>query len=80
MINEYLKDQIEMIEDQCGELTNKEKKDIIVTFVNKYTKLADAAGIKVELILNNNELLFELDQYMEYDFEAAKEILLERLN
>ena len=80
MINEYLKDQIEMIEDQCGELTNSEKKDIIVAFLDKFTKLADAVGVNVELILNNNELLFELDQYMEYDFEEAKEILLERLN
>ena len=79
MKNEFLNDQIEEIEDMCGTLTTEEKNKLTNEFMNKYQKLADAVNMKIEKIINNYELMFELNQWIDYDFETAKKIAVSSL-
>ena len=74
MNNKFFNDQIEEIEDLCGTLTVEDKHRLEKEFISKYQKLADAVGMKLEEIINNYELMFELNQWIDYDFEAAMEI------
>lgn len=74
MENEFLNDQFEEIEELYGTLSADEKARIEKEFISKYQKLADAVDMKIEEIINNYELMFELNQWIDYDFETAKKI------
>jgi len=76
MKNEFFNDQIAEIEDLCGTLTVEEKAKLEKEFIAKYSKLAEATGVAVDTIINNYELMFELNQWIDYDFETAKKIVV----
>lgn len=74
MKNEFFNDQISEIEDVCGTLSTAEKEMIEKEFITKYQRLADEVGVELETIINNYELMFELNQWIDYDFETAVKI------
>lgn len=53
MVNEFLNEQIEMIEELCGDLTDVEKEELKNRFFNNFQKIADEFHVDVKLIYEN---------------------------
>ena len=76
MINEYLNDKIEMTEEICGTLTASEKQEIKNDLFQKFNNFAGKIGVNVEEILSDIDIVAELDELIDYDFETAKNAVL----
>ena len=76
---QYIQDTIEQIEEICGKQTQADKNKIKNNIIKKYTKLAEDINHDASEILNNQELLFEVSQYIDYDYETAKKIALNHI-
>lgn len=80
MINEYIENKIELTEEIMGRnLTVWEKNDIKTSFIECFKQFADKIGVDVTLIFDDIDLIAELDELIEYDFDIAKNTALKRL-
>ncbi|MBQ6220059.1 MAG: hypothetical protein IJH63_00180 [Methanobrevibacter sp.] len=73
-INEFLNEQIEMVEELCGELTTIEKENLKNDFFRKFENIASELHVDVDLILDDFDLMIPIYE-SDFDMEVAVEVI-----
>lgn len=73
-INEFLNEQIEVVEELCGELTDYEKENLKKDFYNKFEKIAKELHVDVNLIYNDFDIMISIFE-SDFDIKTATTII-----
>ena len=76
MVTEFLDEQIEMVEELCGDLTADEKEALKNDFFNKFQKIADEFHVDVNLIYENFHSVMIPIYESDFDSNVAAEVIL----
>ena len=73
-INEFLDEQIEVVEELCGDLTDAEKEELRNDFFNKFEKIAEELHVDVNLILNDFDVMIPIYE-SDFDINVAASVI-----
>ena len=73
-ITEFLNEQIEMVEELCGELTAAEKEELKNDFFNRFGEIANELHVDVNLILNDFDIMVPIYE-SDYDINVAAAVI-----
>ncbi|MBQ2652622.1 MAG: hypothetical protein IJF83_03625 [Methanobrevibacter sp.] len=73
-INEFLNEQIEMVEELCGELTDADKEALKNDFFKKFENIASELHVDVNLILNDFDLMIPIYE-SDFDINTAVAVI-----
>ena len=76
MVIEFLDEQIEMVEELCGDLTADEKEALKNRFFKSFEKIADEFHIDVNLIYENFHSVLIPIYESDFDSNVAAEVIL----
>lgn len=74
MVIEFLNEQIEMVEELCGDLTNSEKEELKNDFFNKFEKIASELNVDVNLIYNDFDIMIPIYE-SDFDMSVAAAVI-----
>ena len=77
MVIKFLDEQIENVEELCGDLTDDEKENLKKDFFNKFQKIADEFHIDVNLIYKNFHTVMIPIYESDFDSNVAAKVILE---
>lgn len=78
-INEFLNEQIEVVEELCGELTNTEKEKLKKEFFQKFEKIAEKFNIDVNLIYDDFDIMIPIYE-SDFDIKIAADVIANNLS
>ena len=73
-ITEFLNEQIEMVEELCGELTATEKEELKNDFFKRFGEIANELHVDVNLILNDFDIMVPIYE-SDYDINVAAAVI-----
>jgi len=76
MVIEFLNEQIEMVEELCGDLTASEKEVLKNDFFKKFEKIANEFHVDVNLIYENFHTVMIPIYESDFDSNVAAEVIL----
>ena len=76
VVNDFLNEQIEVVEELCGDLTNAEKEDLKNDFFKKCEKIASEFHVDVNLIYENFHSVMIPIYESDFDSNVAAEVIL----
>lgn len=76
MVTEFLDEQIENVEELCGDLTEAEKEELKNRFFNNFQKIADEFHVDVNLIYENFHTVMIPIYESDFDSNVAAEVIL----
>ena len=76
MVIKFLDEQIEMVEELCGDLTASEKEELKNDFFKKFEKIADEFHVDVNLIYENFHTVMIPIYESAFDSNVAAEVIL----
>jgi len=76
MVIDFLDEQIEMVEELCGDLTASEKEKLKNDFFKKFEKIAGEFHVDVNLIYENFHTVMIPIYESDFDSNVAAEVIL----
>ena len=76
MVIDFLNEQIEMVEELCGDLTASEKEELKNDFFKKFEKIATEFHVDVNLIYENFHTVMIPIYESDFDSNVAAEVIL----
>jgi len=76
MVIDFLNEQIEMVEELCGDLTDGEKEELKNDFFKKFEKIATEFHVDVNLIYENFHTVMIPIYESDFDSNVAAEVIL----
>jgi hypothetical protein len=76
MVIDFLDEQIEMVEELCGDLTASEKEELKNDFFKKFEKIATEFHVDVNLIYENFHTVMIPIYESDFDSNVAAEVIL----
>ena len=73
-VNEFLNEQIEMVEELCGELTAAEKEELKNDFFKRFEEIASELNVDVNLILNDFDVMVPIYE-SDFDVKVAADVI-----
>lgn len=73
-INEFLNEQIEVVEDLCGDLTNTEKEQLKNDFFKKFENIANELHVDVNLIYDDFDVMIPIYE-SDFDINVAAAVI-----
>jgi len=76
MVIDFLNEQIEMVEELCGDLTASEKEELKNDFFKKFEKIANEFHVDVNLIYENFHTVMIPIYESDFDSNVAAKVIL----